>query len=207
MKERMNFGKFLIRLCTPVAHLIFPFKTLGREHIPPASDTDRIVLICNHISEIDPVFLEMGQRRHIYFMAKEELFHSRFNNWFFGKQLGAFPVRRGKGDSGAIDTARDVVESGRIMGIFPEGTRSKDGKLGRFKSGAALIVSQTGANVLPVCIVTKNQHLRPFHRTKIVFGPLITSEELHLDNKDQPDLRYATRMMSERIGRMIEENQ
>mgnify|MGYP001196719399 CR=1 FL=1 len=97
MKERMNFGKFLIRLCTPLAHLIFPFKTLGREHIPPASDTDRIVLICNHISEIDPVFLEMGQRRHIYFMAKEELFHSRFNNWFFGKQLGAFPVRRGKG--------------------------------------------------------------------------------------------------------------
>ncbi len=203
----MTFGMFLIRFCTPLAHLLFPFKTLGKEHIPPASPDDRIVLVCNHISDLDPMFLEMGQRRHIYFMAKEELFRSRIGNWFFGKQLGAFPVKRGKGDSGAIDNARAVVNAGRIMGIFPEGTRSRNGQLGRFKSGAALIVSQTGASVLPVCIVAPQQKIKMFRRTKIVFGPRISPADLHLQDPENPDLRYATRFLSERIGQMIEDNQ
>lgn len=125
------------------------------------------------------MFLEMCQRRHIYFMAKEELFHNKLSAWLFGNQLGAFPVRRGKGDTGAIDTAKSIVESGKMLG-FSRGTRSRDGKLGRGKSGAALIVSQTGAEVLPACIVTKDQHVRLFRRSKVVFGPPISLEELLL---------------------------
>lgn len=202
----MNVGKFLLRFCTPLVHLLFPFKTIGKEHIPPETPDSRIVLCCNHISELDPMFLEMCQRRHIYFMAKEELFHNKLSAWLFGNQLGAFPVRRGKGDTGAIDTAKSIVESGKMLGIFPEGTRSRDGKLGRGKSGAALIVSQTGAEVLPACIVTKDQHVRLFRRSKVVFGPPISLEELHLENPEHPDLRYASRLIMERIGRMIEEN-
>ena len=202
----MTFGMCLVRFCTPLAHLIFPFRTVGKEHIPPASPSDRIVLVCNHISELDPMFLEMGQRRQIFFMAKEELFRSRIGRWFFGRQLGAFPVKRGKGDSSAIDNARAVVESGRIMGIFPEGTRSRNGQLGRFKSGAALIVSQTGASVLPACVVAPGQQVKPFRRCKLVFGPLIPPEELHLQDPENPDLRYATRYLAERIECMIEEN-
>lgn len=202
----MRFGRFMLYFCRPLAHLVFPFKAIGKEHIPQMTPDSRIVLCCNHISYIDPMFLEMSQRPHIYFMAKEELFANKFTAWFLGKQLGAFPVRRGKGDTAALDTARSIVESGRILGIFPEGTRSRDGKLGRGKSGAALIVSQTQAHVLPVCLVTRDQHVKLFRRTKVVYGPLISPQELHLDDPENPDLRYASRLIMERIGAMIEAN-
>lgn len=201
----MRFGKFMLRFFTPLLHVVFPFRTIGKEHIPDMGPDSRVVLCCNHVSVIDPAFLEMCQtKQHIYFMAKEEIFKNKLSAWFFGKQLGAFPVRRGKGDTGALDTAREIVESGKILGIFPEGTRSKDGQLGRGKSGAALIVSQTGASVLPVCIATKGIHVRPFHRSTIVFGPLMSAEELHLTDAEHPDLRYASRLIMERIGEMRE---
>ena len=99
----------------------------------------------------------MCQKRHVFFMAKEEIFRNRLSSWFFGKQLGAFPVKRGAGDTAALDTARAIVGDGRLLGIFPEGTRSRDGQLGRAKSGAALIAAQTGASILPAAIITKNQ--------------------------------------------------
>ena len=91
----------------------------------------------------------------------------RLGHWFFANVMGVFPVKRGTGDTGAIDTAVQLVKEGKMMGIFPEGTRSRDGKLGRGKSGAALIVSRTGAMVLPVGIRTKNQKPRIFRLSLI----------------------------------------
>lgn len=128
----------------------------------------------------------MCQKRHVYFMAKEEIFKNRLSAWLFGKQLGAFPVKRGAGDTGALDTARAIVGDGRLLGIFPEGTRSRDGQLGRAKSGAALIAAQTGASILPVAIVTKNQKVKPFRRSRDVFGQPLTPAELHLDSPEHP---------------------
>jgi len=83
-----------------------------------------------------------------------------------------------------------------MMGIFPEGTRSKDGRLMRFKSGAALIAARTGASVLPVGI---DRRAKAFRRVTVTVGDLITPEELHLTG-DAPDLRYATRLMRERVA-------
>lgn len=202
----MWFGRFLLWFFKPLAWLLFPFKTIGRENIPDTPGQPPLILCCNHISVIDPVFLEMCQKRHVYFMAKEEIFKNRLATWFFAKQLGAFPVKRGAGDTGALDTARRIVEEGKLLGIFPEGTRSKDGRLGRAKSGAALIAAQTGASVLPVAIATKNQKLRLFRPTRIVFGPPLSPEELHLDNPEHPDLRFASRLVMDRIGDMIAQN-
>ena len=119
------------------------------------------MMICaNHISDIDPVFLLMAQKRHIYYMAKAELFGSGIARWFFGKKFGAFPVKRGTGDTSAIDTSERIVKEGKLLGIFPEGTRSKDGKLGRAKSGAALIASRTGSWIIPAAIQAKDQKVR-----------------------------------------------
>ena len=199
----MWFGKFLLWFLKPLAWIIFPFKAIGRENIPDTPGQPPLVLCCNHISEIDPVFLEMCQKRHVFFMAKEEIFRNRLSSWFFGKQLGAFPVKRGAGDTAALDTARAIVGDGRLLGIFPEGTRSKDGRLGRAKSGAALIAAQTGASILPAAIITKNQKVKPFRRSRIVFGQPLTLEELHLDHPDHPDLRFASRLIMEKIGDMI----
>lgn len=199
----MWFGKFLLWFLKPLAWIIFPFKAIGRENIPQTPGQPPLILCCNHISEIDPVFLEMCQKRHVYFMAKEEIFKNRLSAWLFGKQLGAFPVKRGAGDTGALDTARAIVGDGRLLGIFPEGTRSRDGQLGRAKSGAALIAAQTGASILPVAIVTKNQKVKPFRRSRIVFGQPLTPAELYLDSPEHPDLRFASRLIMEKIGDMI----
>ena len=198
----MRGDRILLAIFGPLVRLIFPFRVIGREHMPPAGDGHRVILCCNHISYLDPIFLLVGQKRPIRFMAKAELFKNRFIAWVIGKQFGVFAVERGKGDTSAIDTAKAIVEQGEVMGIFPEGTRSKDGKLGRAKSGAALIASQTGADILPVGIVTKNQKVRPFRRSTVVIGELMTPEELHLQNPEHPELRYASRLLMERIGEL-----
>lgn len=201
----MNGGRVIRAIFGPLARLIFPFKVMGRENVPAADDPTKIILCCNHISYIDPVYLILAQRRPIRFMAKAELFENRFLGWIIGKQFGAFAVNRGKGDTSAIDTAKALVEQGEWMGIFPEGTRSKDGTLGRAKSGAALIASQTGASILPVAIVAKDQKVRAFQRSTVVFGPLLSPEELHLQDPEHPELRYASRLLMERIGQLQEQ--
>ncbi|MBS5481032.1 MAG: 1-acyl-sn-glycerol-3-phosphate acyltransferase [Clostridiales bacterium] len=201
----MKFGRFLLWFFHPLYWFLFPFKAYGKENIPAQTPDDRTILCCNHISEMDPVYLEMCQKRHVFFMAKAELFRGRFSRWFIGRLFGAFPVERGKGDTGALDKAEEIVNSGRLLGIFPEGTRSRDGQLGRVKSGAALIAARTGANILPVCIVAKDQKVRLFHRAKVIFGKPMTPQELHLDDPERPDLRFASRALMQRIGEMIDQ--
>ena len=174
----MKFGRFLLWFFKPLYWLLFPYKVVGREHVPKESDGP-VILCCNHQSYLDPVYLLMSQKRHIYFMAKAELMKGRLGHWFFAN----------------------------VMGIFPEGTRSRDGKLGRGKSGAALIVSRTGAMVLPVGIRTKNQKPRIFRKVTVTYGEPIPFEELHLDDPEHPDLRYASRLIMGRIAGLIGEQE
>lgn len=202
----MKLGRFLLTFFHPLFKLLFPYTIEGAEKIPLQDSGIPVILCANHISDIDPVFLLMAQKRPIYYMAKAELFANKLAVWFFQKQFGAFPVNRGKGDTGALTTAENIIQEGKMMGIFPEGTRSRDGKLGRGKSGAALLVSRTGAHVLPVAIFNASHKVRLFHRTNIVIGDLISPEELHLNDPDKPELRYASRLIMERISNLMEDN-
>lgn len=202
----MKFGRFLLTFVHPLFRFLFPYTVKGTENIPKQDSGIPVMLCSNHISNIDPVFLLMVQKRPIYYMAKAELFSNKLAVWFFQKQFEAFPVNRGKGDTTAIETAQSIVRSGKMMGIFPEGTRSRDGKLQRPKSGAALIASRTGAYILPVAIVTAHQHIRVFRRTTIVFGKLMSPAELHLEDSEHPDLRFASRHIMERISKLMEAN-
>ncbi len=201
----MRLGRALIRILRPFVLFIMRVRVVGKENFPP-EDTP-LVLCCNHISNWDPVLLEVANpKRHVYFMAKSELFSNRLFSWFLGKQMGAFPVHRGTGDRGAIDIAKQLVNEHKLMGIFPEGTRSKDGKLLRPKSGVAVIVSQTGASVLPTAVVTRGQKIRPLQRVTVVYGKPLSPEELHLADPEHPDIRYATRLIMKTIGELIEAN-
>ncbi len=179
----------------PFILLTHPCKLVGREKIPADG---KVILCANHLSNWDPVLLLLKQPRRIAFMAKEELFRFKPLGWLIGRVFGAFPVARGKGDTGALDAGVRAIENGDIMGIFPEGTRSRDGRLMRFKSGAALIAARTGASVLPVGI---DRRAKAFRSVTITVGDLITPEELHLAG-DTPDLRYATRLMRERVAEL-----
>lgn len=200
----MWLGRALIKFLGPLVRLIMRVKVVGVENFPAESTS--LILCANHISNWDPVLLIVAKpHRHIYFMAKSELFCNRLFSWLLGKQFGAFPVHRGTGDTGAIDTAERLVDEGKILGIFPEGTRSKTGKLLRPKSGVGFIAAKTGAMVLPTAIVSRNQRIRPFRRTTIIYGKPLSPEELHLADAEHPDIRFATRRIMEAISQQIEE--
>ena len=140
------FGYWVVRF---LYFLFYHIQVEGREHIPTSGG---FVLASNHRSYADPPLLATRLRgQRCVFMAKEELFRNKFFGWLIRK-LGAFPVTRGAGDNGVIETAEQYVRSGRVLMIFPEGTRSKDGRVGRGKTGVALIAAQTGAPVVPVAI-------------------------------------------------------
>lgn len=162
------FFKVVYAIVWPIVHFLFPFKIIGKEKL--RNQKQGYVLCANHISLLDPVYLiyALTRKNRIRIMAKGELFKNKLFGWFFFK-VGAFPVNRGVGAE-ALKTATKVLEDGEALMVFPEGTRSKDGKLGRGKMGAAMLVNAVGTYVLPVSIITKNQKVRIFRKTTLVVG-------------------------------------
>jgi 1-acyl-sn-glycerol-3-phosphate acyltransferase len=92
------------------------------------------IIICNHLSMWDPLFIAVVFRRQIFWMGKVELFKNKLARAFFFA-VKAFPVRRGEGDLPAIRHAFRILRSGKLFGIFPEGKRMKSGELGSFEPG------------------------------------------------------------------------
>ncbi len=198
----MNHGCFysVIRvICMPFLKILFPFHVNGKNNLPMDG---RIIICCNHMSIVDPAFLVISQKRRICFMAKSELFENRFLSWFFSA-LGAFPVHRGAGDSKAIIKSEHILEEGGALGIFIEGTRSRDGELLRPRSGAAMIAYHSNAAVLPACIsCKKGGMIRLFKRMVVSFGEPLTLEQLGLVNGTKAEVREATKMIMEKIKEM-----
>ena len=117
-------------------------------------------------------------------MAKEEL----FKNPVFAlliRTFGAFPVARGKGDTGVIDTAIEKLNSGKNLAIFPEGTRSKDGKLGKVGAGVSLLASMSKATVIPVAIIgTRNIFGKKFlPKVAVLYGEPMKFDAEHADKQ------------------------
>ncbi|WP_432493195.1 lysophospholipid acyltransferase family protein [Kineococcus gypseus] len=128
----------------------------GAEHVPASGPA---VLASNHLSYADPVLLPTVLRRRVTFIAKAEMFTgSGVRGRLFGgflRGIGQLPVDRsgGRASSGAIDAALGVLARGELLGIYPEGTRSPDGRLYRGRTGVARIALRSGAPVLPVAVV------------------------------------------------------
>jgi glycerol-3-phosphate dehydrogenase (NAD(P)+) len=133
----------------PFFLLYFRLERPGREHIP---DRGPVLLAANHRSFLDPFVIGALTRRPVYYMAKRELFERRWQAWLLNS-LGAFPVDRGAGDEHAMATARQILERGDCVVIFPEGTRVRPGPLGRPHRGVGRLALQTGARVLPVAVM------------------------------------------------------
>ena len=171
------FYYFIVGLAWIVFHLWFNLKIEGRENIPKGKN---FVYACNHRSYADPVLIAIAGKGQFGFMAKAELFEKPAFAWLI-RNLGAFPVERGKGDTAAIDRAIDTVKQGKNLLIFPEGTRSKDGRVGKGKTGVALIASKAGADVIPVGISFKGEKLH--FRSKIIvrIGKPIPAGTLAID--------------------------
>ena len=154
----------------PFFHLYFRMSRIGREHIPAEGG---VILAANHRSFLDPFVIGCMVRRPCYFVAKKELFGNRFVAWILNS-LGAFPIDRGNGDGDAMGTARRILERGDVVVIFPEGTRTRPGGLGRPKRGVARLALETGAPVVPVAVIgtesiRRGWRIRP-HKVRIRAG-------------------------------------
>ena len=181
--------------------LLWPFYKVETEYRAELPQEQGYIMASNHVSDMDPVMLGLAFHKPLNFMAKEELFRIPVFNSII-RALGAFPVARGKGDQAAIDHAVGIVKNGGVLGIFPEGTRFKDGKLHRLKSGAVVIAAKTGADVLPPCIPDEQRRFLRRH-VKVVFGVPIKNHILNLTEQSKSELRAANKLLAEGIAELM----
>lgn len=137
-----------------------PFLQLTIEGLENVPASGPLLVVANHAHNADPILLEMAITRPLHFMAKQELFRNPLLAWGL-RRAGAFPVDRGRPDRAAIRHAEALLAQGIAVGMFPEGTRSKSGKLQPAFPGAGLIAVRSGAPILPATIVgTERPSLR-----------------------------------------------
>ncbi|WP_367925828.1 lysophospholipid acyltransferase family protein [uncultured Ruthenibacterium sp.] len=196
----------IVPLAWVIWHVAFRIKVIGRENLI----RDRgFVLAPNHLSALDPVFVVLARfwGPKMLVMGKEELFHiNPFFTWFF-RRVGVVPVHRGKGDTAVVDQAIECVRNGQGLLIFPEGTRSKDGNLGKLKSGAFVVAAQAGVDMIPCRIIYKGGKLKLFGRCTVVFGSPIPAEQLELgEPRSASKLRACKQLLAQRLEELLEQN-
>ena len=178
------------------------FKLLFRAEIKNADMLPKegaFILAANHMSNWDPPLLACFATRPVGYMAKEELFEPPV----FGtaiRHCHAFPVKRGAADRGAIKTAVQVLKGGHCLGLFPEGTRSKDGKLHKAEAGVGLIAAMTGAPVVPAALIGTDKIFKSgsfFPKLKVIYGEPMSFTG---DRKDKEQLAAFSQSIMDRIG-------
>lgn len=206
-KKNSKTYSVLKKLLAGPLRLIFGLKSFGEEKIP----ADRGVIICaNHTSLFDVIVLAIAAKVQIRFMAKKELFSVPVLSSLI-KALGAFPVDRKGSDVAALRKTVTMIEEGNAVGIFPQGTRHahKPPRETNVQHGVGLIAYRAKCDVVPVYIETKNNHVRPFKKTKIYFGDPIPYEGLGFENGGKEEYKKAAELIFDRIcsiGEHIEEN-
>jgi 1-acyl-sn-glycerol-3-phosphate acyltransferase len=173
-------------------------KSTGSENVPRKGG---IILAPNHVSYIDPPAVGCGlTARPVRFMAKIELFKIPVLG-FLIKAVGAFPVKQSTADRAALRKALDLLEQGQVVCIFPEGTRSLDGKLMKAQAGIGMVALRSRAPVVPVALVGTRKLLPPhsfffhFSRVRIIYGEPLTFDDLYERGMD----REAIEQVGERV--------
>jgi 1-acyl-sn-glycerol-3-phosphate acyltransferase len=137
---------FIHIMTRPLLRSLFKFQIFGSENVP---STGGAMLMINHASYLDPIFIGGAVNRSINYMARATLFKPGIIDKFL-RSLNAFPVHLGSTDRGAIRNALKILEEGNLLLIFPEGTRSFDGTLGKAQDGIGFMAYRTKADVIPV---------------------------------------------------------
>jgi len=178
----------------------------GHENMPQSGG---VLLISNHQSYLDSLAVAFRLKRQVVFMARDTL----FRNKVFGgliRRLGAFPVKRDSADRGAVKEALSQLAEGRILCIFPEGTRTRDGRLAELKSGFSMIARRGAVPIMPVYIDgTFNawSRTRKFPRpakVKVRFGELIPVKEIQSLTARALEKLVTERLLAlEEVGRIV----
>jgi len=182
---------------TPLFRLLWRVSVRGREFVPARGP---VILAANHVSFCDSLFLPLVVRRRVTFVAKAEYFQSWKTAWFF-RAVGQIPMHRegGSASERALAAAREVLRAGGVLGIYPEGTRSPDGRLYRGHTGVARLALECQVPVVPVGILGTRavqpvgaRLLRPFRSVEVRFGPPLDLRRFAGQGSDPLVLRRLT---------------
>jgi len=174
------FYRFCRMMCRVVFSPCFCVRVYGREHVPR---TGGVLLVSNHQSFLDPMLVGLGVERQLRFLARESLFRT----WPFGwliRTVGAVPLRReGVGVSG-IRASLGILAAGEALLVFPEGTRTRDGQVGRLQRGLGLLAAKANVPVVPVAVHgafeawPRTQKLFRLRPIRVGFGPAVEPEQI-----------------------------
>jgi len=172
-------------------------KMLGRENFPK---DEHFIVMANHICALDPVLLGVAYSgSEIHFMAKDSLFRNPLMKWV-AEKVHAIPVRRGETDMAAMRSAMQVLREEKVLGIFPEGTRHRDGKMGEIQTGIAVLALKQNVSLIPVGI---SGHYRPFGKLKISVGRPIDLDDLRALRPDAETMAQVVERIREGIQKQM----
>ncbi|MGN1401217.1 MAG: lysophospholipid acyltransferase family protein [Bacillus sp. (in: firmicutes)] len=194
----MNLYPFARNLVYVLLKPIYRFEVIGAENIP---ENGGVLLCCNHIDNLDPPVLGIAATRPIHFMAKEELFNVPVLKHILPR-INAFPVKRGMSDREALRTGLAILKEGKVLGLFPEGTRSRTGELQKGLAGAGFFALRTDAAVVPCAIIGP---YRKFKRLKVVIGKPIDFSS-YKEEGQRLSAEKATDIIMGEISALISQN-
>jgi 1-acyl-sn-glycerol-3-phosphate acyltransferase len=191
-----GLGDLLIR---PLVRTLYRLEVAGGDRIPARGPG---ILVANHDSVLDPFVLGCATPRVVHFMAKAELWRSRAVG-FLMDAFGSFPVERAAGDRSAVARAAELLRAGELVAVFPQGTalpfRRKP-----YARGAARLALQTGAPLVPTCLVGTERAVRP-HRVRIGFPRVLVLVGRPIRVEPQRATVVAAKALTARIEETIEE--
>jgi len=191
--------KIVRKLLQWLFKVVFRCEISGVEHIPLSGG---LIIAANHASNWDPPMAAVFVLRPVCFMAKQELFSVPVFGQII-KRLHAFPVKRGAGDRGAIKAALQILKTGDCSGLFPEGTRSHDGKMHKPEAGIAFIAAKANVPVVPTALIGAADifgEKEKFPKLKIRYGIPMTFQG---NPADRDELQAFSQQIMDEIKKMI----
>jgi 1-acyl-sn-glycerol-3-phosphate acyltransferase len=186
----------------PILRLVLRIRVEGKHHVPRHGAA---ILASNHLSALDHVVLPAVTRRAIVNISKIEHFENPVKRWLF-RGWGVIPLKRGSGDQAALDAAKGALRAGKLFCIYPEGTRSRDGKLHKGHTGVARLALEIGVPIIPVAMVgtfeayPKGGKLKLFRKTAAFVGEPYDVSEFYGHHADREVCRAVTDEVMRRLA-------
>jgi 1-acyl-sn-glycerol-3-phosphate acyltransferase len=192
---KLTVYSFVRSVVNAILKPVYRIEVIGKENIPAEGG---VLLCANHIDNLDPPVVGITAPRPVYFMAKDELFSVPL----LGKivpHLNAFPVKRGMSDREALRKGLAILKDGKVLGLFPEGTRSKTGEMGKGLAGAGFFALRSDAHIVPCAIIGP---YKAFQKLKVVYGKPI---DMAIVKENKLNAEQATDLIMGEIQKLITE--
>lgn len=191
--------KLLKNICRFIAFFIFRIRINGKENFP--TEEIPFIIASNHSSILDPIMVAFITKREIHFMAKAELFKTKFTKWLF-ESVNCISVDRKKNDITAIKKSLKVLRDGKILGIFPEGTRRSEEDDLAAKQGVILLAHKAKCDILPVSVKSK---FKLFSVVEINILPMFKMQE-YISEDNNCDYEKVSNKLLETIYKGADQN-